>query len=451
VTKPPTVAVSEEGRSGHVRYREADGELSFYWEFGGGDVVAVVTVGTAEEWAQRYPWAAARRAEILRVVAAELVRQKAPTCRAEIDDTAGAIYLRPTPGAPPASAAKPEFSMSRYRQLRSALATVVFVLAALAAGALWLRDRFLTIDPGKGTAAGDTVRSDRYAATLIQSLEPYVPSLHRDHSLDRYGLQLFLVPLDGSATRLVSLRSGLTGSQTSRARILGSDAGTLWYDVDGTGAVDLESFVALEDAELRKRPPPPSLLGPRPLQHANEPASFLAAGFLPAPDQWLGLHSDDELKREYQAGKWVRRLVRAESSKSPRRLCRAKLEPDSSGKYNRIVSIAPVTEAAFANAAFLRPSDGAEPFRMSNPGGALMVYTSDAGLRGTTKVARIGDDGTIAWDVDTGIDRFLLSQILPGERSTVFVGPRPPVPDKVAEPLLVIVDHASGRTATHSL
>jgi hypothetical protein len=450
VSGPPGfVVVSEQGRSGEVRYRDADGEISFPWEFGGGDAVAIVSVGTAEEWSQRHAWAAGRRAAILRLVAAELVRQKAPTCRAEIDDAAGAIYLRPAPGAPPAPpAAKPEFSMSRYRQLRSALATVVFVLAALAAGVLWLRDRFLTIGAGQGTAVGDTVRSDRYAATLLQTLEPYVPSLHRDHSLDRYGLRLFLVPLDGSATRLVSLRGGLTGSQTSRARILGSDARTLWYDVDGTGAVDLESFAAIDAGQ---RPPPSSLLGPRPLPHANEPATFLAAGFLPAPDQWLGLHTNDELEREYRPGQWVRRIVRSQTAKSPRRLYRAQLDPDATGKYNRIVRIAPVTEAAFAGAAFLRPGDGSEPFRMGNPAGALMLYTSDDGLRGTTKVARVGDDGRLAWEVDTGIDRFLLSQILPGERSTVFVGPRPPVPDKVAEPLLVIVDHASGATSTHSL
>ena len=30
----------EQGRYGHVYYREAAGVISFYWEFGGGDTVA---------------------------------------------------------------------------------------------------------------------------------------------------------------------------------------------------------------------------------------------------------------------------------------------------------------------------------------------------------------------------------------------------------------------------
>ena len=49
------------------------GELSFYWEFGGGDSVAIVTVGDAAEWRERHPWATERRAEILRYVGDELI------------------------------------------------------------------------------------------------------------------------------------------------------------------------------------------------------------------------------------------------------------------------------------------------------------------------------------------------------------------------------------------
>ena len=42
-------------------------------------------------------------------------------------------------------------------------------------------------------------------------------------------------------------------------------------------------------------------------------------------------------------------------------------------------------------------------------------------------------------------------EILPGETSFAFVGTRPPVPDQLSEPLLVIVDNATGRAITHSL
>jgi hypothetical protein len=447
----PTVEVLEDGRSGRVLYRDPDGELSFYWELGGGDAVAIVNIGTPAEWKERHPWAARRRAEILRFVAQELVRQKAPNCRPESDDAAGVLYLRQTGSAPPLPTARASDFMTRLRRLRSALAAVVFVLAALAAGAIWLAERFLSIDPGKGTAIGSTVRTDRFTATMIQNLEPYIPSLHRDHSLDRYSLSIFLVPLDGGATHLVRVREGMGGNSFGLARILGSDGRTLWYDINGVGAIDLQTFAPLGEHALRATQPPASLLGPIPLRFANEPATFLAAGYLVAPRTFVGLLSDAELAREYQPGKFVRRVVRAESMKASRRFYRARLDPDTSGNYHRIVSLAPLGDAQYWNAAFLRPGDNAEPFRLTGPDGGLMIYTSDPGLKGTTKLARVDDSGAILWDVDTGIDRFLLSQILPGERSTVFVGPRPMVPDQLSEPLLVIVDHATGKSSTHSL
>ena len=88
---------------------------------------------------------------------------------------------------------------------------------------------------------------------------------------------------------------------------------------------------------------------------------------------------------------------------------------------------------------------------MSEPDGALMIYTSEPGLKGRLMVARVDTAGTILWKVDTGIDRFKLSQILPGKDSFAFVGTRPPVPDKLSEPLLVIVENRTGAVVTHSL
>lgn len=80
-----------------------------------------------------------------------------------------------------------------------------------------------------------------------------------------------------------------------------------------------------------------------------------------------------------------------------------------------------------------------------------MLYTSTPGSQGTAVVARVDAKGQPLWRVDTGISRFSLRQILPGEHSTAFVGTRPPIPDKVSEPLLVIVDHRNGQQVTHSL
>lgn len=230
------VTITAHGRSGQVVYREAGGELSFDWELGGGDVVASVRVGTEAEWRAMHGWAAGRRAEILRVVAAEVIRQRAPACTASVDADAGWMHFRGPHAAPPA-------------------------------------------------------------------------------------------------------------------------------------------------------PPMPI-----------------------TPDV-----------------AFVRRFTRLKARLSV------------------------IGDAAYLNAAFLRLDDRSEPVRVRNPDGALMIYTSEPGRKGTLRVARVDTEGTIIWNADTRLDRFALQQILPGEQSMAFIGTRPRVPDQVPEPLLVIVDNASGAMTTHSL
>jgi len=89
-----SVDFSERGRDGYVYYREPAFTITFYWEFGGGDTVAIITPEKEAKWRKDYPWASARRQEILQRVASEVVRQKAPSCRAEIDGKDGCIYVR---------------------------------------------------------------------------------------------------------------------------------------------------------------------------------------------------------------------------------------------------------------------------------------------------------------------------------------------------------------------
>jgi hypothetical protein len=87
------LAIVEHGRGGSVVYQEAAGQVSFHWEFCGGDAIASLWVGAAEAWNSQVPWAAGRRAEILRRVAQEVVRRRAPGCRALIEARPGFIDL----------------------------------------------------------------------------------------------------------------------------------------------------------------------------------------------------------------------------------------------------------------------------------------------------------------------------------------------------------------------
>ena len=87
------VIITEQGRSGDVIYREGEQVIQGWWEFAGGDAIALVSMGSASEWRHGHPWAVDRRAAILRSVAEEVVRQKATGCRAEIDEEGGWITI----------------------------------------------------------------------------------------------------------------------------------------------------------------------------------------------------------------------------------------------------------------------------------------------------------------------------------------------------------------------
>lgn len=87
------VDIDTRGRGGVIRYRERDCCIAFDWEFGAGAVVAIVRGPAPDAWDTLHPWAAGRRAEITMRVAGDTIRQKAPTCTADIDERSGVVHL----------------------------------------------------------------------------------------------------------------------------------------------------------------------------------------------------------------------------------------------------------------------------------------------------------------------------------------------------------------------
>ena len=337
----------------------------------------------------------------------------------------------------------------RYRSLRFKFAMAVSALALIFAGLMWVKKSVLVIDPGKGTPLGLSVRSDRHIATLIQSLEAYTPSLHRDGSKDRFTVSIFIVPLDGGKAKLIPIVHERSFSSFQLAKVLGSDGHTFWFDVNGVGGVDLDSYELVPEGQVPVDAA--SLQGAQASPFPPKPDAFLAAGLITGPGSWLGLHSPDELAGEFALKKFLRRIERQQDAEQLRRFHRGVLEAPVEDKYHRIVSMTPVGEEEYLNAAFLRMDGNSEPIRLKQPDGALMLYTARPGLGATLMVARVSLDGDILWKVDTGIDRFSLQQILLEEGSTAFVGTRPRVEGKVPEPLLVLVEHGKGTLRTHSL
>lgn len=87
------VTITEQGRSGSVIYEEEGRRITGWWEFGGGDALALVHLGGLPEWERAHPWAVPHREAILQLVAGEVVRQKAAGCTADIDAETGWITL----------------------------------------------------------------------------------------------------------------------------------------------------------------------------------------------------------------------------------------------------------------------------------------------------------------------------------------------------------------------
>jgi hypothetical protein len=462
----PEVTIAESGRESSITYREGSRAITGYQEFGGANVVAIVSMGSVDDWRARHAWAVDRRAQILRYVAGEVIRQRAPGCSAEINDASGDIVLRKAgsavdamrvaapSGVTTATAARDDASwVFRFSWLRAMFALVVLAIVLIIGAAVWVKNRVLVVESGPGTPFGSTLLTNAHLATLISQLQPYTPSLQRDPSKDRFTLSVFLVPLDGSEPKLVRLVRDLPAGSYSLARVIGSDGNTLWIDVNGLYGVDLGTY-SLVPADDVARANPPSV----PRQYSNPPLThYMAAGLLTAPNAWLGVLSQSDLEGSYRPGRWLRAVEGAsDSPREVRRLMRGEFEEDSSsdGAHWRIRSMTPISETEYRNASFLRLNEKSEPLRLSGPDSVLMLYSSGDGVspQSTLSVANVEvPSGRLLWTSDTGLDRFKLEQILPGEERTVFRGTRPPVPDKVSEPLLVILDHATGRLTTHSL
>ena len=76
------INIIQKGPSGTVQYIEGwlkKNTCDFYFEFGGGDTVAIITTPTQDTWDAKYPWASGRRKNILTYVANELRRTQAPS------------------------------------------------------------------------------------------------------------------------------------------------------------------------------------------------------------------------------------------------------------------------------------------------------------------------------------------------------------------------------------
>ncbi|MDX2167434.1 MAG: hypothetical protein SF182_10240 [Deltaproteobacteria bacterium] len=82
------VTITSDGRSGTVRVKLARGHHDFWWELGGGDCLAIVSVPAADEWARLPELADYPRDLFLDALAREVRQLQCPQARYELEPRA---------------------------------------------------------------------------------------------------------------------------------------------------------------------------------------------------------------------------------------------------------------------------------------------------------------------------------------------------------------------------
>ncbi len=394
------------------------------------------------------------------------------------------------PAARVQAQAKAQSFLARRARLNMIIAGVLVLVGLIAIGVSQLK-RLVSIQPTAGIPLANSVRSVDRVATLIQTREAYVPSPNRNPDNDRFSVSLFVFPIDGSSPgKMYPIAKGLQARDFNLSKLYGDDGVNVWFNLKGFGGINLQSGKLIsgndltaanrtlkhnwddyrrydfdrrlrftsEDRRQVYELVPESLKAVAPTQPVKprspiEPKAqdFLATGVRPTPEQWLGLHSLTEAQTHFRIGSTIGPKNPARDAKELRQIHRGTLGPDDARRRNPILTLTPVSDQTFLNAAFILDVDQTTPIQAVNADSFVMTYTATPGLGGTLVVAAIDTKGAVLWSVDTGLHRFLLQQILPGQKHVAFVGPRPAVAGKVAEPILVIVDTQTGKSVTSTL
>lgn len=343
-----------------------------------------------------------------------------------------------------------------------------------------------------GIPLGLSVRTPDSVLTLIWTMEPYVPSLHHDSSKERFRVALYVQPIAGAAEpRMIPIAKGVQAGELHFPSILGQEGDVVWCDLHDLFGVNLKTGRMIRSADLRAANPGlPELwndsrllnfvdrltfltpdrrrsyaLDPATLRAVEvpvklksqgpyltpKPEHFLSAGAMLSDAEWLGLASKEEAAENFDVGSTVKSVVSVNDRKVARQLYRARLGPGYSPSVRRIEALEPVSQEDLVNGALVCTDAGKPPIRLSGPDGYVAIGATDTALGSKLVVVRVDSAGRVLWRRETELERYGLEQILPDDRVLGFVGPRPPVPGKVSEPLLVLVDLATGDVKSSTL
>lgn len=296
-----------------------------------------------------------------------------------------------------------------------------------------------------GRPVGRVVRTGEHLAVLMETREPYFPSLQgRKESDMSYSYALWLIPASGDGdARVVRLNRGVRSTDRSQfAGVLGSVGNVVWLRISDLVGVDSAS------ASIVTTTPPPSIanmpisefLGPN---HSPTLRPYRTTGVTLPSGEWLVLADEEEAKTELRPGTT---LYDNSTSKGTYRDRALYAVTTQAGPIPRLAASTQLPGVNLHNAAFMRGKADGEVIRFSNPDGFLLVYEGGGAAVRTIHFARVNVDGAIAWTVDTRMGH--LAEVLSHQQWPAFVGE---LENQLSEPMLAVLDLKAGTIKHHSL
>lgn len=364
---------------------------------------------------------------------------------------------------------------------------IVVILVLLAAGlAAW---HFVSIK-STGTPLGPAFRTPTHILQLISTRERYLPTLHRAPGKDRFRIDLLAISITDPTRQetFTLLRQQQANALTPVTKIIGADGDVVWIQALDIFAVNLKTKRMAREADLRKANPelalflpsaraeftdrfvavspdwsqaysfsaetlkatacllPPRKSGMEALAKDRIEGS-LCSGGLVSTNEWIAVATAKDAKSDFKPGFSLPRDFTAGEKDHVRQLYRG--TANTSEPRPRIESSERLSEAEYRAATFLRAKPGGAILQATNPDSLFLLHRTGKELFAPFTLTRLAPDGKAIWDTATGIGR--LQQVLPGTDSIALIGERPPVPNKVPEPILVLINTASGTDNTVSL
>lgn len=366
-----------------------------------------------------------------------------------------------------------------------AIIVIILLLLAVALGA-W---HFVSIK-STGTPLGPALRLPGHIAQIISTTERYLPTLHRNPGKDRFRLDLLVISIDDPTKQetFTLLRQQQSNALQPMTKILGADSDVVWVNALEIFAVNLKTKRIARETDLRKANPELELFlsSAKPefadhfiavspdwsqafsfspetfkasacaspsrgswleAQSANHVEGSLCSGGMISTNTWISVATPDEAKSDFKAGFSLPRDFTAREKDRARQLYRG--TANISEQRPRIENCERVSETEYRAANFLRAKPGGPLLLAGSPEGAFLIHRVGAQLFAPFHLTRLAPDGKPQWNADTDIGR--LEQILPDEKIIAIIGTRPVVPDKVPEPILVLINTSNGAMTTLSL